>query len=72
MDYEAIWEAETDAIREVADHNHSIQISIEYKPSEPRSFSLLSNLGMTLLAIKKVDRPNLGVTLDFAHVLYAG
>jgi L-rhamnose isomerase len=72
VDYESIWEAETDAIREVADHNDSIQISIEYKPSEPRSFSLLSNLGMTLLALKKVDRPNLGVTLDFAHVLYAG
>src|SRR5258707_1433597 len=63
VDYETIWEAETDAIREVADHNHSIQISIEYKPSEPRSFSLLSNLGMTLLGLKKADRPNLGVTL---------
>ena len=72
MDYEAIWEAETDAIREVADHNPSIQISIEYKPSEPRAFSLLSNLAMTLLAIKKVDRPNLGVTLDFAHVPLRG
>jgi sugar phosphate isomerase/epimerase len=72
VDYETIWEAETEAIREVADHNPRIKISIEYKPSEPRSFSLLSNLAMTLLAIKKVDRPNLGVTLDFAHVLYAG
>jgi xylose isomerase len=71
-DYGAIWEAETEAIREVADHNSRIKVSIEYKPSEPRSFSLLSNLAMTLLAIKKVDRPNLGVTLDFAHVLYAG
>jgi xylose isomerase len=72
VDYEAIWEAEIEAIREVADHNPRIKISIEYKPSEPRAFSLLSNLPMTLLAIKKVDRPNLGVTLDFAHVLYAG
>jgi xylose isomerase len=72
VDYESIWEAETEAIREVADHNPRIKISIEYKPSEPRAFSLLSNLAMTLLAIKKVDRPNLGVTLDFAHVLYAG
>ena len=53
VDYEAIWEAEIDAIREVADHNPTIQISIEYKPSEPRTFSLLSNLGMTLLASKK-------------------
>ena len=25
----------------------------------------------TLLAIKEIGRPNLGVTLDFAHVLYA-
>jgi xylose isomerase len=72
VDYDAIWEAETEAIREIADHNPSIKISIEYKPSEPRTFSLLANLAMTLLAIKKVDRPNLGVTLDFAHVLYAG
>jgi sugar phosphate isomerase/epimerase len=72
VDYETIWEAEIDAIREVADHDPSIQISIEYKPSEPRSFSLLSDLATTLLAIKKVDRPNLGVTLDFAHVLFAG
>ena len=72
VDYETIWEAETEAIREVADHNPCIKVSIEYKPSEPRAFSLLSNLATTLLAIKKVDRPNLGVTLDFAHVLYAG
>ena len=57
VDYEAIWEAETDAIREVADHNPSIQISIEYKPSEPRSFSLLSNLGMTLLGAQKGGPP---------------
>ena len=25
----------------------------------------------TLLAIREIDRPNLGVTLDFAHVLHA-
>ena len=72
VDYETIWESEAEAIREVADHNSRIRISIEYKPSEPRAFSLLSNLAMTLLAIKKIGRPNLGVTLDFAHVLCAG
>lgn len=72
VDYDAMWEAETEAIREIADHNPRIKISIEYKPSEPRTFSLLGNLAMTLLAIKKVGRPSLGVTLDFAHVLYAG
>ena len=72
VDYETIWQAETEAIREVADYNPCINISIEYKPSDPRTFSLLSNLATTLLAIKEINRPNLGVTLDFAHVLYAG
>ena len=70
-DYARIWEHTIDAIREVADHNPAIDISIEYKPNEPRSFSLMPNVATTLLAIREVERPNLGVTLDFAHVLYA-
>ncbi len=37
-----------------------------------RSFALLPDIGTTLLAIKEVGAANLGVTLDFAHVLYAG
>jgi xylose isomerase len=70
-DYTGLWENTIDAIREVADHNPAIDISIEYKPNEPRSFSLMPNVATTLLAIREIDRPNLGVTLDFAHVLYA-
>ena len=70
-DYKKLWQDEIDGIREVALHDKECQISIEYKPNEPRAYSLLSNLFSTLLAIKEVDLPNLGVTLDFAHVLYA-
>ena len=62
---------EIDGIREVADHNPNVDISLEYKPNEPRSFSLLPDAATTLLAIDEVGRPNLGVTLDLAHVLYA-
>jgi xylose isomerase len=71
VDYSALWEHTIAAIREVADHNRAIDISIEYKPNEPRSFSLMPDVATTLLAIRDIDRPNLGVTLDFAHVLYA-
>jgi sugar phosphate isomerase/epimerase len=71
VDYGRIWDQTIAAIREVADHNSAIDISIEYKPNEPRSFSLMPDAATTLLAIKEIDRPNLGVTLDFAHVLYA-
>ena len=70
-DYAALWEHTIDGIREIADHNPSIDLSIEYKPNEPRSFSLMPDVATTLLAIREIDRPNLGVTLDFAHVLYA-
>lgn len=71
MDYARAWDLEIGGIREVADHNPSVLISIEYKPNEPRSYSLLPNITSTLLAIRDVGRPNLGVTLDMAHVLYA-
>jgi xylose isomerase len=71
-DYAELWDLEVTGIREVAGHNPSIDISIEYKPNEPRAFSLLGDVGTTLLAIAEAGSPNLGVTLDFAHVLYAG
>ena len=47
-------------------------ISIEYKPNEPRSYSILPNAATTLLAINDIGMKNMGVTLDFAHVLFAG
>ena len=70
-DYGRLWDHTMEAIHEVASHNPSINVSIEYKPNEPRSFSLMPNVATTLLALRDVGRPNLGVTLDFAHVLYA-
>lgn len=70
-DYDTLWQHEIDGIREVAAHDPECQISLEYKPNEPRSYSLMPDAATTLLAIKEVGLPNLGVTLDFAHVLYA-
>ena len=71
VDYNKIWEDEISGIREVALHDSDCQISIEYKPNEPRAYSLLANLPLTLLAIKEIGLSNLGVTLDLAHILYA-
>lgn len=70
-DYRALWQAEIDGIAEVAAHDRDCLISIEYKPNEPRSYSVLPNAATTLLAIAEVGGANLGVTLDFAHSLYA-
>ena len=70
-DYLRLWDDEIAGIREVAEHHPGIDISVEYKPNEPRAFALLPDVATTLLALAAVNRPNLGVTLDFAHVLYA-
>ena len=69
--YARLWDQTLEAMAEVADHAKDSEISIEYKPNEPRSFSLMPDIGTTLLAIKEINRKNVGVTIDFAHVLYA-
>ena len=70
-DYDRLWQHEIDGIREVCAHDPDCMISIEYKPNEPRSYSLMPDCATTLLAIREVGAANLGATLDFAHVLYA-
>ena len=71
-DYGRMWDDTVAAIAEVADHNPALDISIEYKPNEPRAFALMPDLATTLLVLDDVARPNTGVTLDFAHLLYGG
>jgi xylose isomerase len=70
-DYRRLWEDTVSAIHEVASHNGAIDIALEYKPNEPRAYSLMPDVATTLLAIREAGNANLGVTLDFAHVLYA-
>ena len=72
LDYDQAWNWEIEGIREVARHDPDCHISIEYKPDEPRAQSLLRDAATTLLALDEVAAPNVGVTLDFAHSLYAG
>ncbi len=70
-DYARMWDDTIAALAEVADHNPALDIAIEYKPNEPRAYALMPDIGTTLLALKEAGRKNTGVTLDFAHVLYA-
>ncbi len=70
-DYGRMWDDEVSGIREVAEHAPECMISIEYKANEPRSYALLPDAATTLLAIAETGCANTGVTLDFAHVLYA-
>lgn len=70
-DYRRMWDDTISALRDVCDHDPACDIAIEYKPNEPRSYALMPDIGTTLLAIKEAGAANLGVTLDFCHVLFA-
>ena len=70
--YGRMWDDTIAAMAEVADHNPGLDISVEYKPSEPRAFALMPDLATTLLALDEIGRANTGVTLDFCHLLFAG
>lgn len=69
LDYEKKWNEIIQSFQEVADYGSDLKISIEYKPFEPRNYSMIDGIGLTLLAIDEIDRPNVGVTLDLCHLL---
>jgi xylose isomerase len=71
-DFSCMWDDTVTALAEVAAHAPTLPIAVEYKPNEPRAFALLPDMATTLLALKDAAAPNLGVTVDFCHVLFAG
>jgi xylose isomerase len=70
--YARMWEDSLECLAQVCDHNPALDVSLEYKPNEPRAFSLMPDIATNLLAIKELGRANTGITLDFCHVLFAG
>mgnify|MGYP000104819139 CR=1 FL=1 len=52
--------------------NPDIKIVIEYKPREPRVKMAYDSVSRTLLALEKIDAPNVGILLDFGHALFGG
>ena len=59
-DFSKMWDDTITAMQELADHNQNINISIEYKPNEPRAFSLMPDVATTLLALAEINRANTG------------
>lgn len=67
--YSDVWNRLRDAFRTIADYAPDLSISIEYKPFEERSYAFIDSFGTVLAMIQDVDRPNIGATLDFCHML---
>lgn len=71
VDYQALWTHTVEAFQVVADALPELQIALEYKPIEPRRFYAVGDMSTSLLAVRDVDRDNVGVALDVAHSLMA-
>ncbi len=71
-DYERSWDIALASFAEIADYAQPLRLSIEPKPYEPRSFSVLPTTMHALHLIDELNRDNVGVTLDFCHALMAG
>lgn len=72
IDYRQAWKWFLDGVGEAAAYNSGVRVSLEYKQSEPRHKVILPNSGTALAACLQVGLPNLGVTMDMGHALYAG
>ncbi len=71
MDYTKSWAWMVESLRAVADHNPAIRVSIEYKPADPRGRTILNTTGAVMNLVNDCGRDNIGVTLDFGHLLMA-
>ena len=67
-DYQKMWDNMIECFKAVAEFDPSVNISIEYKPNEPRAYSITPNVATTLQAIREIGYKNMGITLDFCHV----
>jgi xylose isomerase len=70
-DYQQAWRWLLDGIGQAASYRPEVRVSLEYKLSEPRHKVILPNAGTCLAACLQIGLPNVGVTMDMGHALYA-
>ena len=69
--YDRMFGHTVEGFAQVAAHNPQMRVGIEYKPWEPRKYSLVGNMGEALLVIQEVGAANLGVVMDYCHAQMA-
>lgn len=69
INYQKVWEQLRAAYQTIADYAPDLQISIEYKPFQPRAYAFIDSMGVTGMMLHDVNRKNVGVTLDYCHML---
>ena len=69
--YSKQWDYLIKNVRELADYNPKIKLTLEGKIREPRNRCLVDTTMTALLMCMEIDRPNVGVAIDTGHVFYA-
>ncbi|HIQ63314.1 MAG TPA: sugar phosphate isomerase/epimerase [Candidatus Avichristensenella intestinipullorum] len=68
MDYPQAWNQLVQTLCTLC-RDRRLRFAIEYKPYEERGFSLLDSYGTTSCLIRETGAQNLGMVLDFCHML---
>ena len=68
IDYVEYWKKLVKAFQDICDSTN-LPVSIEYKPYEERVHAYIDSFGTTLSLVRDINRENLGVTLDFCHMI---
>lgn len=71
-DYVKQWGHAVESLRECADYNKNMKLSLEPKPREPRNKSLIDTVETALLLASDIGRDNVGLCVDVGHILQYG
>ncbi len=71
-DYTIKWNWLLDSLTEAAEYRSDVKLAIEYKAKEPRTHQHFNTVGTTVAICEKINKPNVGVTVDLGHSLAAG
>lgn len=69
IEYTKVWDQLKNAFIEIADYAPDLKISIEYKPFQPRAYAFIDSMGVAGMMVNDINRENVGVTLDYCHML---
>jgi xylose isomerase len=72
IDYYNSYTRLVDSLKKICLYNKSINISLEFKPNDLYSYSLIPNLASSIILAKDIGVKNVGLTLDFCHLLMSG
>ena len=72
IDYTERWQWFVEGVRQGAKYRSDVRVSMEYKGQEPRTRTILPDVGRALHMCNQVGLSNVGVTMDVGHALAAG